>query len=420
MAFADAPHSPEEICVQMTPYVCPITSVSELKSMLARLNADMRSLPYFEAKRSILPLYVKEIDFRAANALKQEMLSRGGDAIVHRDAIQGTITSCDVLLLGTPGQYESLIQKLEAMPYWGLKTIRNDLARALSNLTSTAWEIPLPRGGSLNLSDHPLVMGIINITPDSFFASSRALDIDECVSRAMKMQEEGMDILDLGAESTRPGSEGVTEDVEMKRLVPVVRALRENGFRLPISVDTTKASVAGSAINAGADMINDISAGRMDPGIMDVVASAGTPYVCMHMKGTPKTMQKNPRYEDLIGEIISFFEDRIAFAISRGVNLSKIILDPGIGFGKTPEHNLAILKNLESFKVLGRPLLIGHSNKSTIGKILDGATADDRLEGTLAITALCAWEGVSIVRVHDVRENARVIRMICAVKEASL
>jgi dihydropteroate synthase len=138
------------------------------------------------------------------------------------------------------------------------------------------------------------------------------------------------------------------------------------------------------------------------------------------MKGTPKTMQKNPRYEDLIGEIISFFEDRIAFAISRGVSLSKIILDPGIGFGKTPEHNLAILKNLESFKVLGRPLLIGHSNKSTIGKILDGATADDRLEGTLAITALCAWEGVSIVRVHDVRENARVIRMICAVKEASL
>ncbi|MGC9489610.1 MAG: dihydropteroate synthase [Thermovirgaceae bacterium] len=404
----------------MTPYVCPITSVSELKSMLVRLKADMRSLPYFEAKRSILPLYVKGTDFRAANALKQEMLSRGGDAVVHRDAIQGTITSCDVLLLGTPGQYGSLIQKLEAMPYWGLETIRDGLTRTLSNLTFVAWEIPLPRGGSLSLNDHPLVMGIINITPDSFFASSRALDIDECVSRAMKMQGEGLDILDLGAESSRPGSEPVPEDIEKERLIPVIEKLRERGFNLPLSVDTVKASVARTAIAAGADIINDISAGHMDPGILDVVASTGAPYVCMHMKGTPKTMQINPRYEDIIGEIISFFEDRIAFAVSRGVDLSKIILDPGIGFGKTPEHNLAILKNLESFKVLGRPLLIGHSNKSTIGKILDGAPAYDRLEGTLAITALCAWKGVSIVRVHDVRANAQVIRMIRAVKEASL
>lgn len=404
----------------MTPYVCPITSVSELKAMLLRLKADMRSLPYFEAKRSILPLYVGETDFRAANALKQEMLSRGGDAVVHRDAIQGKITSCDVLLLGTPGQYGSLIQKLQAMPYWGLETIREGLARALSNLTFTAWKIPLPQGGSLDLGDHPVVMGILNVTPDSFFAPSRALDIDECIRRALKMQEEGMDILDLGAESTRPGSDRVPEDVEKKRLVPVVRALRESGFRLPISVDTTKASVANAAISAGADMINDISAGLVDPGIMDVVASAGAPYVCMHMKGTPRTMQQNPVYNDLLGEIISFLEERIESASSRGIDVSRIILDPGLGFGKTAGHNLAILKNLKSFRVLGRPLLIGHSNKSTIGKVLHETPAEERLEGTLAITALCAWEGVSIIRVHDVRENARVIRMIRAVKEASL
>jgi dihydropteroate synthase len=404
----------------MIPYVYPIKSVTELHSILARLKADVRSLPYFEAKRNVLPFYIPSVDFRAANALKQEMLSRGGDAVVHRDAIQGTITSCDVLLLGTPGQYASLILKLEAMPYWGLETVREGLARALSNLTLTAWEIPLPRGGSLNLNDHPLVMGIINVTPDSFFASSRALAIDECVSRTLKMQKEGMDILDLGAESTRPGSEQVPEDVEKKRLVPVIRALRESGFRLPISVDTTKASVASAAISAGADMINDISAGLMDPGIMDVVASAGTPYVCMHMKGTPKTMQKNPVYDDLLGEIISFLEERIESASSRGIDVSRIILDPGLGFGKTPGHNLAILKNLKSFRVLGRPLLIGHSNQSTIGKVLHETPAEERLEGTLAITALCAWEGVSIVRVHDVRENARVIRMIRAVKEASL
>ncbi len=404
----------------MTPYICPITSVSELKAMLLRLKADMRSLPYFEAKRSILPLYVGETDFRAANALKQEMLSRGGDAVVHRDAIQGKITSCDVLLLGTPGQYGSLIQKLQAMPYWGLETIREGLARALSNLTFTAWKIPLPQGGSLDLGDHPVVMGILNVTPDSFFAPSRALDIDECIRRALKMQEEGMDILDLGAESTRPGSDRVPEDVEKKRLVPVVRALRESGFRLPISVDTTKASVANAAISAGADMINDISAGLVDPGIMDVVASAGAPYVCMHMKGTPRTMQQNPVYNDLLGEIISFLEERIESASSRGIDVSRIILDPGLGFGKTAGHNLAILKNLKSFRVLGRPLLIGHSNKSTIGKVLHETPAEERLEGTLAITALCAWEGVSIIRVHDVRENARVIRMIRAVKEASL
>ncbi|MFP4481802.1 MAG: dihydropteroate synthase [Thermovirgaceae bacterium] len=404
----------------MTPYVCPIRSASELKSILVRLEADMRSLPYFEAKRKIIPLYIRQADFRAANALKQEMLSRGGDAAVHRNAIQGTVSFCDVLLLGTLGQYRSLIQKLEAMPYWGLETVREGLARTLSNLSLSAWTIPMPHGGSLNLSDNPLVMGIINVTPDSFFAASRVRDIGDCVRRASQMQEEGMHILDLGAESTRPGSDPVSEDIEKQRIIPVIKALRESGFTLPISVDTVKASVAEAATRAGADIINDVSAGRMDPSILDVVASGNIPYVCMHMKGIPKTMQKNPTYENLIGEIISFFEERIDFALSRGMDLSRIMLDPGLGFGKTREHNLAVLKNLESFRVLGRPLLIGHSNKSTIGKVLDGAPEKDRLEGTLAVTALCAWEGVSMVRVHDVRENLRVIRMIRAVKEASL
>jgi len=404
----------------MIPYVCPITSVSELKSMLVRLKADIRSLPYFEAKRSILPLYVKGADFRAANALKQEMLSRGGDAVVHRDAIQGTVTFCDVLLLGTYGQYKSLITKLEAMPYWGLGSVRNGLSSALKGLLTRNWSIPVRHGGELRLGEHPLVMGIINVTPDSFFAASRARDIDECVSRAFQMQEEGMDILDLGAESTRPGSDPVPEDIEKERLIPVIEKLRGRGFNLPISVDTVKASVARAAIDAGADIINDISAGRSDPTILDVAASNAIPYICMHMQGTPKNMQQNPHYDDLIGELISFFEERIKTALSRGLDSSLFILDPGLGFGKTAGHNLAILKNLQSFKVFGRPLLIGHSNKSTIGKVLDGAPVEDRLEGTLAITALCAWEGVSIVRVHNVRENARVIRMIRAVKEASL
>jgi dihydropteroate synthase len=404
----------------MIPYVYPIKSVTELHSTLARLKADMRSLPYFEAKRNVLPFYIPSVDFRAANALKQEMLSRGGDAVVHRDAIQGTVKFCDVLLLGTSGQYKSLITKLEAMPYWGLGSVRNGLASALKGLLTRNWSIPVRHGGELRLGEHPLVMGIINVTPDSFFAASRAEQTGQCVERAFQMQEEGMDILDLGAESTRPGSDPVPEDVEKERILPVIKTLRKKGYSLPISVDTVKASVARAAIDAGADIINDVSAGRSDPTILDVAASNATPYICMHMKGTPKTMQQDPHYDDLIGELISFFEERIKTAVSRGLDSSLLLLDPGLGFGKTAVHNLAILKNLQSFKVLGRPLLIGHSNKSTIGKVLDGAPVEDRLEGTLAITALCAWEGISIVRVHAVRENDRVIRMVRAIKEASL
>jgi len=403
----------------MIPYLCPINSVKDLESILKRLGADIRSLPYFEAKRKILAFHIASVDYRAANALKQEMLSRGGDAIVHKDAIQGTIKTCDVLLLGTPGQYDSLIKKLEAMPYWGLETIRSALATAFANVYVSAWSIPLTEGRILRLGPRPLMMGIINLTPDSFFSPSRISNIDECLKKAFQMQKEGMDILDLGAESTRPGSEPVPEETEKGRILPVLRALRKNGFDLPISVDTNKASVAKAAIENGADIINDISAARLDPSMFDVISELDVPYICMHMKGTPKTMQKNPHYDDVIGEIVSFFEERLEEASSRGVNTSKIILDPGLGFGKTTNHNLAILKNLQAFKVLGRPLLIGHSNKSIIGKVLGGLETDDRIEGTLAITALCATEGVSIVRVHDVLKNTRVIKMIQAIKEVS-
>ncbi len=403
----------------MIPYLCPINSVKDLESILKRLEADIRSLPYFEAKRKILAFHIASVDYRAANALKQEMLSRGGDAIVHKDAIQGTIKTCDVLLFGTPGQYDSLIKKLEVMPYWGLETIRSGLATAFANVYVSAWSIPLTEGGILRLGPRPLVMGIINLTPDSFFSPSRTSNIDECLKRAFQMQKEGMDILDLGAESTRPGSEPVPEETEKERILPVLRALRKNGFDLPISVDTNKASVAKAAIENGADIINDISAARLDPSMFDVISELDVPYICMHMKGTPKTMQENPHYDDVIGEIVSFFEERLEEASSRGINTSKIILDPGLGFGKTTNHNLAILKNLQAFKVLGRPLLIGHSNKSIIGKVLGGLETDDRIEGTLAITALCATEGVSIVRVHDVQKNTRVIKMIQAIKEVS-
>lgn len=404
----------------MIPYICQIKSRTELKSILGRLNADMRSLPFFESKRNVLAFFVSGADFRAANALKQEMLSRGGDAVVHRDAIQGTIKTCDVLLLGTSGQYRSLIRKLGLMPYWGLEAIRAGLAEAMANLSVTAWTMPVRHGGPLRLGDETLVMGIINITPDSFFPASRAEGIEECVERAFCMQEEGMSILDLGAESTRPGSEPVHEEVEKERILPVLRELRKNGFNLPVSIDTAKSSVARAAIDEGADMINDISAGRSDAAIFDVAASRDVPYICMHMKGTPKTMQENPRYDDLIGEIIAFLRERTETALSHGVDGSRIIIDPGFGFGKTAEHNLTIVKNLQSFRVLGMPLLIGHSNKSTIGKVLDNTTEEGRLEGTLAITALCAWEDVPIVRVHDVRQNVHVIKMIQAVKEASL
>ncbi len=260
---------------------------------------------------------------------------------------------------------------------------------------------------------HTLIMGVLNVTPDSFFDGGCYNNVPTAVARAQTMIQEGAHILDIGGESSRPGALPVSEEEEQRRVLPVIEQLAE--MRCPVSVDTWHADTARRALAAGACMINDITAFRGDPAMASVVAEAQCSCVLMHMKGTPETMQQAPRYSDVIGEIMAFFEERINFALREGVRKEAIWLDPGFGFGKTVAHNLRILRELETFKSLGFPLLMGTSNKSTIGAVLN-CPVDDRMEGTAATVAVAIWNGADAVRVHDVKRMERVARMTDAVK----
>ena len=256
------------------------------------------------------------------------------------------------------------------------------------------------------------VMGIMNITPDSFFDGGRIADLDMAKTVAGGMIANGADILDVGGESSRPGAEPVPVEVEWARIMPVVESVVPLG--VPISVDTYHAETARRALRLGARMINDISALRHDPEMADIVAEAGCDCVLMHMLGTPRTMQISPRYNNVTDDICAFFDERISFAVRAGIREEALWLDPGFGFGKSVGHNLAILRGFRAFTRFGRPLVIGTSNKSTIGTVLD-LPVHDRMEGTAATVAIAIANGASCIRVHDVRAMTRVARMSDAI-----
>jgi dihydropteroate synthase len=256
-------------------------------------------------------------------------------------------------------------------------------------------------------------MGIINVTPDSFSDGGQFFDSEAAISHGKEMVSQGADILDIGGESTRPGSSAVTADDELSRVIPVIEGLVAE-VDVPISIDTCKSEVAKAAISAGASIINDISAMRFDPKIADVAANKKVPIILMHMKGTPKDMQENPVYKDVIGDIKDFLNERVKFAISKGIPHENIIIDPGIGFGKTLMHNYDIIKRLGELKELNLPILMGTSRKSFIGKTLN-LEADERLEGSLATVTMSIINGADIVRVHDVKETVRCVKMTDAI-----
>ena len=249
----------------------------------------------------------------------------------------------------------------------------------------------------------PSVMGVVNVTPDSFSDAGVHFDPDVAAEAARRMIGEGAAIVDIGGESTRPGSDGVTLDEELRRIVPVLERL--NGD-VPVSIDTAKAEVARRALELGAEMVNDVTAFRSDPSLAEVCAAQGA-YVClMHMQGEPRTMQVDPRYDDVAAEVASFLEERLAFAVARGVREERICLDPGIGFGKTVEHNVELLRRLDVLLALGRPVLIGFSRKSSLGKLAGDPTATTGPLGASVAAAVAAYErGATILRVHDVREH---------------
>ena len=268
----------------------------------------------------------------------------------------------------------------------------------------------------LNPKRETLVMGIVNVTPDSFSDGGKFFSPEVAISHASKLITQGADIIDIGGESTRPGAEQVSESEELKRVIPVIEKIRTDNPTILISIDTTKASVAKHAVEAGADIINDVSGLSFDNNMIGIVESFNIPVVIMHMKGNPQNMQLNPEYKDIVNEILDFFKMKITIAIQSGINRSMIILDPGIGFGKTVEHNFELLSRLNEFNVLELPIMIGPSRKSFIGITLD-LPPEDRVEGTAAAVSAGVMNGASIVRVHDVKSMKRVVRIIEKVRK---
>jgi dihydropteroate synthase len=258
-------------------------------------------------------------------------------------------------------------------------------------------------------------MGILNTTPDSFSDGGRYLDPQAALERVLCMQEEGADLIDVGGESTRPGAPPVAVAEEKRRVVPVVRLLAKH-LKVPISIDTSKAAVAEAAVDAGARILNDVGALRLDLRMPRCAARLKVPVVLMHMKGLPRTMQKNPVYRDVVGEVKEFLKDRIEDIEKAGVDPRNIVIDPGFGFGKTPEHNLELVRGLGSLRSLGKPLLLGASRKSTLGVLLGGLPPEERLEASLAVAVAGILAGADLLRVHDVKETVRAVRIADAIR----
>ena len=262
----------------------------------------------------------------------------------------------------------------------------------------------------------PVIMGVVNVTPDSFSDGGQFLDADAAVEHGRRLASEGADILDVGGESTRPGAKPVAEGEELGRILPVVERLAEDAGApdVRISIDTTKSGVARAALDAGASIVNDVSGFRFDPALAGAVAEAQADCCLMHMLGEPRTMQKDPRYDDVVSEVRAFLEERLAFAVSEGVAEERVWLDPGIGFGKTVEHNLELLRRLDEIVAIGRPVVIGTSRKSFLGKLAGGRAEDERLPGTIATNVLALERGATVFRVHDVAQNADALAVAAA------
>ncbi len=380
---------------------------------IEKVGAHPLSFPIFKRKSSIILLKIFDISSPTANVLKQEMLSVGGDVVVHKNSIDCKVDRTDVILIGTKKHYSILIQKIENLKYFDLPRVVYELKEYFSKEKPKVIVTPWNRVLNFNKT---LIMGIINVTPDSFYSNSRKLEKEDILSTAKNMVENEVDIIDIGGQSTRPGSSFIDEEEELNRVIPAVEMVRESFPEVLISVDTFRAKVAEEAIKKGADIINDISAFRLDGNLVRIVKEYNTPYILMHMKGTPKDMQINPYYSDVTKEILEFFVEKLDFIVKNGINEDRVIIDPGIGFGKRYEDNLEILARIKEFKSLKKPLLIGTSRKSFIGKALSDLPPEERLEGTLGVTALCVLNDVDIIRVHDVKENKRVVKVLEAIK----
>ena len=390
-----------------------ITDLKEAIHQMGRVGVDATGIKSMKGKTLLFNLKLEGIDPRTANILKQEMLSLGGDAALDRGGLDCSIDKMDTLLMGTQKQFEKLSLKFDSYP--NFQSLGQSLKQTLKNIFKTHFPLRL-RKRTFMLGKRTLLMGVLNITPDSFSDGGLYFDREKAIAQGVKMAEDGADIIDVGGESTRPGSKPLETEEELRRVIPVIESLVKK-IDVPISVDTYKSAVAQKAIDTGAEMINDISALHFDPDLALISARENIPIILMHMRGTPETMQKDVHYESLFSEIIQYLKESIQQAESIGVNPEQIIVDPGIGFGKTLQDNLLIIKNLSEFRVLGKPILLGPSRKTFIGKILN-ADPEQRLEGTLSSIAIAVLNGAHIIRCHDVLQAKRAIAVADAIRFA--
>jgi len=387
--------------VYFNPRVITINNREEAKREIALIGSDEAGQKLMASKGVFRVIKLEGVSTKAANMIKQEMLSKGGEAAVARGVANFSVDKSDVLLMGTLRQYHQLIAKLRLQPF-KLDMLADELCRVLTNYEGhQIKEINCPPY-HLPFGERTLVMGILNVTPDSFTDGGLYIDLDIAVEHAKRMVAEGADIIDVGAESTRPTAERVSQEEELRRLIPVVERLTRE-ISVPISVDTYKAEVARQAVAKGAHIINDVWGCKADPDMARTMAELDVPVILMHN-------QKGTEYLSLMDDILRALQQSIDLAEGAGVKPEKIIIDPGIGFGKTYEQNLEVMKRLGELKNLGKPILLGTSRKSMIGNTLDLPT-NERVEGTIATTTLGIIYGADIVRVHDVKENVRAARM---------
>ncbi len=383
----------------------------EIAREIERTDSDPEGVGIMTRKGRIFPVRLSDVPLKASPLLKQELLSAGGDAAHARGIADHSVASSGVLLLATWGQYRRLLPKLRRQPF-GLAELAEEVDRALHHYVASGTRtLALPHR-PLTLGDRPRVMGIVNVTPDSFYDGGRYATPDAAVAAALALAEEGASVIDVGGESTRPGATPVPPDAEWRRVAPVLEALRERS-PVPVSIDTRHPDVAARAVAAGADLVNDVEGLRSEE-MRRVVARSGAGAIVMHLRGTPATMQADLEYADLRGEVFRALADATDAAVADGVAPERLLVDPGIGFGKSAEQSLELLVHAGELRSLGYPVVVGASRKSFLGALAAAPRPEDRLEAGLAAAVLAAERGVALVRTHDVGPTVRALALVAA------
>ncbi|MCM8819193.1 MAG: dihydropteroate synthase [Candidatus Omnitrophica bacterium] len=397
-----------------------IENFTEAKNLLTSLNVSSQSLEILAKKSLYCAFKIEGISSWEANIIKQYLLSLGSDSAVNRDVLVKKIKT-DTIIFGNIRELQKLVEKLSNQPF-RLKEISQKISLYLDNFFKENFEF-VANDKAIKITE-PIICAIINMTPDSFSGDgllktqNSELIKDLVMEKVEACVKNGAKIIDIGGQSSRPFSKPVSEKEEMRRLLPAVKIIRKKFRKILLSVDTYRYNVAKAAVDEGIDIINDITALRYNPKIVSLIKKYKLGCVVMHMKGMPQTMQINPRYNDVMGQITDFFCERLMFLEKEGINLKQILIDPGIGFGKTVKDNLLIIKNLYKLKIFGLPIFLGVSRKSFIGKLLN-LSVEERLLPTVATSVFAILNGANILRVHDVKETQQMIKMLSEIKNCN-